>query len=408
MAILLPTGLTEKPKGLPPTLTVLTLLVLLTAAAQFVFLGRNDFSPTAKEQWFEVLGYDPTRPCWWKALTCLLIHASFWHGIVNLVGLWLFGWFVEAEMGWQRFALFTLAAHLLALKAQESFWLWQGQVQPSHLVGSSAIVAFSMGAFCVRFQHVGLKWKILSGWQWRNREFSTPLWWLLVAWLIGQVLSIALQDLDKPAVAHLTSFTLGFIAALSLGWHRAAFCERLRRKAELAEREQRWLEAAEIWTQIALQAPSNPSAWLAASHNFLKAREFSKAQEALVKALGHLLWDESALQRARQIASEPLLRNLPAEAIFPLAEQMERHRFYREALQLFKEVAEVAEFNKAPQSLLKVVELHWHFGEELKAQQALHLFWLRYGQTHWRQKAADLAAQIRWRGEKRCESFPFG
>jgi len=393
MAIILPTGLTEKPDRVTATVAALTVSVWLAALAQLVFLSRHDFAPAAKGLWFEVWGYDPSQPSLWKAFSSLLVHADFWHGIVNIAGLWLFGWFVESAMEWKRFSVLSLLAHLLALKAQSLFWLWRGQNEISHLVGSSAIVAFSMGAFCVRFSHVSVKWALFNGWRWRRREFLTPLWWLIVPWLFWQVRALFPPNSDDPAIAHLTSFSFGFVTAMALGWHRIALCERWRREAELAEKEGRWLDAAEIWTQIARRMPT-PSAWLAASHNFLMANEILKAQRALEKSLGQLVWDERALRRARQIASETLSRNLPAETVFALAEQLERHRCYREALELFKRVAEVIEFSKAPRALLKVVELHWRLGDEVKARQALHLFWLRYGQTHWGREAADLAAQI--------------
>ncbi len=400
MAIIFPFGLTEKPKRLPATVTVLTISIWLMALVQFVFLSRQDFAPAAREHWFELIGYDPTHLRWWNIFTCLLIHADFWHGIVNLLGLWLFGWFVEAELSWRRFSLFSLLAHLIALKAQTIFWVWQGHSEPVRLAGSSALVAFSMGAFCVRFQNIKVKWRLLYGWRWRKRDFEMPLWWLIFVWLLGQIWTLAFQIPDKPAVAHLTSFSFGLLVALLLSWHRILRCERLQREAESDEKEGQWLKAAEIWYQVAQRGPMNLHAWLAAFHNFLRAGEFSKAQEALGKALGNLIWDERALQRACQIATEPLIQNLPAETIFALAEQLERNRRYFEALQLFRKLSEIQEFSKAPQALLKVAELYWRLGDEGKARQALHLFWLRYSQTHWRQEAVDLAAQIRWRGEQ--------
>ncbi|MFN3422282.1 MAG: rhomboid family intramembrane serine protease, partial [Armatimonadota bacterium] len=325
---------------------------------------------------------------------------DFWHGIVNLLGLWLFGWFVEAESGWRRFLLLSLLAHLTALKVQTVFWVWQGHSEPVRLAGSSAVVAFSMGAFCVRFRDVKVKWRLLYGWRWRKGDFEIPLWWLIVPWLFGQIWALTFKIADKPTIAHLTSFAFGVFTALLLRWHHVALCERLQREADLAEKGGRWFEAAKIWSQISQRMPANPRFWLATSHNFLRMGEFSKAQEALGKALGNLIWDERALQRACQIATEPSIQNLPAETIFALAEQLERNRRYREALQLFKKVAEAREFSKAPQALLKVAELYWRLGDEGKARQALHLFWLRYSQTHWRREAADLAAQIRWRGEQ--------
>ena len=400
MMLIVPVGLSERPKRLPKGLTALTIAVWLAVLAQFVFLSRNDFAPAAKEQWFEFFGYDPAKPHWWKVFTALLVHADFGHLTLNLAGLWLFGWFVEAEMGWHKFLAFGLIAHWIALKAQEAFWLWQGHSNPSQLVGSSAMVAFAMGTFCLRFWHIGLKWRAIYGWRWRTQEFSTPLWSLIALWLIAQIWLLVSPHPEKPVIAHLTSFAVGVIVAFGLDWHRVAACDRWKRQAEMAEREGRWEEAASIWCQLAL-CFQNPSAyWLAAAHNFLKAGNREKAEEAICKALEHLFWNESALDRACRIVAEPKVQSLSPEILFSLAEQLERHRCYHEALTLFQKVAEVAEFKGAPQALLKVAELHFRLGEEERARQALHLFWLRYSQTPWRQRAAELAAQLRWRGEK--------
>ncbi len=400
MMLIAPVGLSERPKDFPKGLTALTVAVWLAALSQFVFLSRSDFAPEVKEQWFELFGYDPAKPHWWKALTALLVHADFWHSIVNLAGLWLFGWFVESELGWQKFLALGLVAHLIALKAQEAFWLWQGHLDLSRLVGSSAMVAFTMGTFCVRFRHIGLRWRAIYGWRWRTQEFSTPLWLLIALWLVAQIWSLVSQNPEKPVIAHLTSFAIGAIVAFGLGWHQLAICDQMKRRAEMAEREGRWEEAASIWCQLALRS-QNPSAdWLAAAHNFLKGGKREKAEEAICKSLGHLFWSESALNRACQIAAELKVQDLSPEILLSLAEQLERHRRYFEALTLFQKVAEVAEFKGAPQALLKVAELSWKLGEEGKSRQALHLFWLRYSQTPWRQKAAELAAQLRWRGEK--------
>ena len=298
MMLIVPIGLSERPKHLPKGLIALTVAVWLAALAQFAFLSRNDFAPAAKEQWFELFGYDPAKPHWWKAFTALLVHADFWHSIVNLVGLWLFGWFVEAEMNWQKFLVFGLIAHLTALKAQGAFWLWQGYPDPSWLVGSSAMVAFTMGTFCIRFRHIGLRWRAIYGWCWKTQDFSTPLWLLVALWLIAQILLLVSRHPEKPVIAHLTSFAVGVIIAFGLGWHQVAICDRLKRQAEVAEREGKWEEAAFIWCQLAL-CSQNPSAyWLAAAHNFLKAGKQEKAEEAICKSLEHLFWNESALDRA--------------------------------------------------------------------------------------------------------------
>lgn len=398
--LIFPVGLTKRPNRLPKVVGALTVIIGLVAIAQFVFLSRNDFAPAVKRQWFELLGYDPTKPNWIRALASLLVHTDLWHLIVNLAGLWLFGWFVEMEMGWEMFSVIGLITHLVSLKTQSGFWFWRGDLEPPQLIGSSSIVAFSMGAFLPRFRHIGLKWRIVYGSRLRSREFITPLWSLVVLWLMSQIWLLALHHTEKPVIAHLTGFTIGLTFALTLGWHRIALRDQLRKRAELFERNEEWLKAALTWWQLAHESQDIPANWLSAAHNFLKAGEQEKSERALSKALENLIWDESALDRARQLAFEPSAQNLSLEILFAFAEQLERNQCYLEALELFQRISEAAEFKKAPQALLKVSKLYWRLGNEEKARQAFHRFWSRYSQTLWRQEAIELAAQIRWRGEK--------
>lgn len=401
MVLLLPTGLTEHPNRLPKTVVVLTFTIWLAALAQFIFLCRNDFDPAARQRWFEIFGFNLHQPWFWGFLTSMLVHTDLGHMVFNTLGLWLFGWFVEKEMGWQKFSVLGFAAHILALTAQTKFWAWQGHSESSFLVGSSALVAFLAGTFCLRFRDVGVKWRVVFGWRWRKLEFITPLWWLAAFWFISQTFSLASQQFEKPTIAHLTSFFFGVTVALSLKWHWLALRDRMQRKAELSEKLGRWSEAAEVWVKIAQKFQDKPFFWLSATHCFLQAGEVCSAKKVLQKALSHPIWDESSLQKACQIAKDPAALILQPENLFSLAEQLERYRCYPEALQLFHQVSTVAEFNRAPQALLKVAELHWRLGNEVKAMQALHNFWLRYGRSAWSQEADKLAAQIRWRGEKR-------
>ncbi|MCS7191514.1 MAG: rhomboid family intramembrane serine protease [Armatimonadetes bacterium] len=399
MILIFPVGLTERPKRLPLTIVSFTLAVATMFLAQFVFLSRQEFAPTAKEIWFEMFGYDPEKPNWWSAFTGLLVHANFSHFAVNLLGLWLFGWFVELEMGWKRFLAFASLAHFVALKAQTWFWLWQGQFEPPILVGSSAIVAFCAGAFCIRFRNVGVKWLMFYGRHWRKREFTTPVWWLAAFWLAGQFALLS-YGADKTAIAHIASFAIGILTAFGFNWHNQAKLEQLERKAMKAESERHWLEAAEFWSQLAKLKTKEIFAFLAAARNFLAGGNLAMAERNFQEAIKHFLWDEKAIQEACKIALMDEVQNLSAEIVFTLAEQLERHRCYREALRLFQLSSEALDFPKSPQALLKAAELFWRLGYEDKASQCLHLFWLKYSQTHWRQEASSLAAQFRKRGER--------
>ncbi len=400
MVLVFPAGFTDRPKRLPLTIFALIIAIAASGLTWLVLLSRHEFSPTTKQLWFETLGYDPAKATWWSAFTSLLIHADFFHAFVNLFGLWLFGWFVEMAMGWRYFVVFALLAHLLALKVQTLFWAWKGQSDPPILVGSSALVAFCAGAFCVRFRDVKVKWQMLRGWQWGKNEITTPIWWLAAFWLACQFALLALHSADKPAVAHISSFLFGVTTAFGLGWHKQAKLDQLKRMAKQAERENRWLEAANFWLQVSQLNSNDVAALLSAVRNFLLGKDWKMAEQTLWKAIERFVWDEMAVQEASQIALSDGAKNLSPEIAFSLAEQLERYRQYNEALALFQIASQKPNFAKAPQALLKATELFWRLGAEDKARQTLHLFWLKYGQTHWRHEASTLAVQFRQRGEK--------
>lgn len=400
MVLVVPSGLTERPKNLPFAILALTVAISVMELVRFVFLSRHEFSVGAKEFWFETFGYDPVKAVWWSAFTSLLVHADFLHAAVNLFGLWLFGWFVELGMGWKRFVFFAYIAHLTALKAQTEFWLWQSQNEPPILVGSSALVAFCSGAFCIRFREIGMKWRMFLGWRWQERKFAFPIWWLAAFWFAIQLAYLALNSAEKPALAHILSFALGASTALLLGWHWQGKSEGLRQEAKKAEGEKRWLKAAELWSQVAQLNPNEFSAKLAAARNFLVSGDLQTAEKFLRETVERFVWDEKTIQEASKLASMEEAKILPAELAFSLAEQLERHKRYSEAIGLFQIACEVPNFSKAPQALLKTAELFWKLGAEDRARQTLHLFWLRYGQTHWGHQASSLVAQFRQRGEQ--------
>ncbi|MBL7963833.1 MAG: rhomboid family intramembrane serine protease [Flavobacteriales bacterium] len=77
---------------------------------------------------------------WWRLLTSLFVHAGFIHLVMNLFGLVLAGFLLEAMLGSLRFALFYLASGAVASGC--SLW-WHDQVVS---VGASGAVFGLFGA----------------------------------------------------------------------------------------------------------------------------------------------------------------------------------------------------------------------------------------------------------------------
>ncbi len=390
------------PKGRPVAVCLLTALTAAGLVAQWVYGSRHEFSEEAMAQWFNWFSYDPHRPTVSGLFASLLVHLDGWHWLSNLLGLWLFGWWVEAEGKWWRFLLLGLGVHWLSLQALPLFarWLPVDATQP--LVGLSTLTAFAMGLYWVRFRHS------LATFEWARGKvfsFAVPLRWLIGLWLIvqGGVFVHQLQhaSIEGAVAAHWVSFLMGGCCAFALGWHAHAKRDFWQQQAFFAEQRGDWNTAALLWQRFAQQNPNDPKGWLSVAFALLQQGNPSAAGQALRQALTFWCWDDESVERACQLAMLPSLHRCDPDLLMALAEQLERHRCYWVALSLFQQAAEVTEFKRAPQALLKVVELHWRLGDEVRAMQALHRFWLAYGQTPWRQGAESLLTQLRQRGERR-------
>ncbi len=390
------------PKGRPVAVCLLTALTTAGLVAQWVYGSRHEFSEEAMAQWFEWFSYDPYRPTVSGLFASLLVHLDGWHWLGNLLGLWLFGWWVEAEgKGW-RFLLAGLGVHWLSLQALPFLaqWLPVDATQP--LAGLSTLTAFAMGLYWVRFRHC------LMVFEWTREKgfpFAVPLRWLIGFWLVVQGGVLAYQlwhvSIEGAVVAHWLSFLMGSCCAFALGWHSRAKGDLWQQQAFFAEQRGDWHNAALLWQRFARQNPNDPKGWLSTAFALLQQGNLPAAEQALRQALSVWFWDDESVERACQLAMLPSLRQCDPELWMALAEQLERHRCYWLALLLFQQAAEVTEFKRAPQALLKVVELHWRLGNEVRAMQALHRFWLAYAQTPWRQGAENLLTQLRQRGERR-------
>ena len=85
-----------------PVSVLLMILLVIIFAVQCV----NDvYLQTTVERWLALTSESLTRGYLWQFLTFQFLHGSVLHLVCNLLGLWFFGRFVEAVIGWRRFLL---------------------------------------------------------------------------------------------------------------------------------------------------------------------------------------------------------------------------------------------------------------------------------------------------------------
>ncbi|MFA0731345.1 MAG: hypothetical protein LKKZDAJK_002203 [Candidatus Fervidibacter sp.] len=379
---------------------LLMVALIAVALAQWVYLHRVG-SPEAVERWLNALGYVPAHPRWWTWLSALLVHANALHLWANLIGLWLFARYAESLWGSGRWVLFAAITQGLALSVQSTV---TRQRMPDALeapiVGASVLVALAMGAVWVGFPDASLQVRLYRGWRWHPHEVNLPLRWLVVGWLLWQVVltvrHLLGQPIEQALWGHWTGWGCGGLLAVAFGGHLRAKRVRFRQRARQAETAGRWDEAGQWWERLA-QLPDDEqgTAWLMAASAFLQGGELTKTQKALQQALRSGVWSETALMPLRRFLASSRWKMLPPSLLLALAEQAERQRWDEEALALFEWLGERSDFDRAPYALLRLAELCWRQGEKERTLHALHRFWFRYADSAWRPLAEQLASQYR-------------
>ena len=154
---------------------------------------------------------------WWRMLSYLFVHANWLHLLMNLLGLWVLGPFVERAFGWLRFSLiylfsgFTGSVVYLCL-----FWYQLGDpsAEPPALVGASGCIMGLLGATAA---------VMLRAWVKQRAPMAKQI-------LFRILVVVALQvtfDYNTPQVAglaHALGLLGGFIAGLLL--HERVSAER--------------------------------------------------------------------------------------------------------------------------------------------------------------------------------------
>ena len=193
-----------------PVSVLLMIVLVIVFAVQCV----NDvYFQTALERWLPLTSESLTHGYLWQFLTFQFLHGSVLHLVCNLLGLWYFGRFVEALIGWRRFLLAYFGCGVVGGILQSVLMT----LFPSHfghfVYGASAGISGMFAIFARLLPDSEVRW-----------NFILPVRTDVLLWVYG---GIALFFTVVPSgrggyvahAAHLGGMLAG-IAFVKFRWHQ--------------------------------------------------------------------------------------------------------------------------------------------------------------------------------------------
>jgi len=172
--------------------------------------------------WAEVSGFPPMGAL--PFFSYMFLHAGWWHLIMNMWMLWIFGDNIEDVMGPLRFLAFYVLCGLAALALHMFFNLSESEP----IIGASGAIAGVLGAYVTLYPHGRVLTLIpILIFPWFVR---LPAWLFLGFWFVTQVLS-GLYSLGGHTAgiawwAHVGGFLAGMILVrLFMRPERCVYCE---------------------------------------------------------------------------------------------------------------------------------------------------------------------------------------
>ena len=120
---------------------------------------------------------------WATIFTSMFLHANVLHIGGNMLFLWIFGNNVEDTIGHGRFALFYLAAGVVAAVGQTLVT----PTSPVPLIGASGAVSGVLGAYLLLFPHATILTLVMLGFF--VKVFRIPALIVLGFWIVLQLLN---------------------------------------------------------------------------------------------------------------------------------------------------------------------------------------------------------------------------
>jgi len=124
-----------------------SVILMIVLAVAFALQCINDvYVQSLVEDWLALTPAALTRGFVWQFFTFQFFHASLWHLLGNLIGLWYFGRFVENILGQQRFLVAYFGAGVVGGLLQCGLMLLFPRHFGLYVFGASAGV---MGMFAI-------------------------------------------------------------------------------------------------------------------------------------------------------------------------------------------------------------------------------------------------------------------
>jgi membrane associated rhomboid family serine protease len=142
----------------------------------------------------------------WQLVTHAFLHDGLLHFLWNAIFLGVFGRYVEDRLGPARFALLYLASAVFAGLVH----LALGGGEPA--VGASGAISALMGYVLVAAPWLEMRFAFLFG-SFASRGMELAAGWLLVPWVLMQVVEASIDMSDVAVAAHLGGFAFGVGAA---------------------------------------------------------------------------------------------------------------------------------------------------------------------------------------------------
>jgi len=153
---------------------------------------------------------------WITLITAMFVHGGFLHIASNMLYLWVFGDNVEDNLGHFPYAIFYLAAGIIA--GLTHVFVNLGSTVPS--VGASGAIAGVLGAYLIMFPNAQVRTLIFLGpfitWP-RVSAVLLIVFWFLMQLVAGVISLGGTQQTSGVAVwAHIGGFLAGVLLALIL------------------------------------------------------------------------------------------------------------------------------------------------------------------------------------------------
>jgi len=149
----------------------------------------------------------------WTLVTCTFLHNGWFHLLVNLLFLFIFGEVVNYRMGNRLFIATYLCGGVFSSLAQT---LWPGY---GAVLGASGAICAVMGlglAFFPRRKVRIVLWNFIK--LRRPQITDAPMWWLFVLWFVSNLLMAFISlELGVPLTIAYAAHLGGFVFGLSIG-----------------------------------------------------------------------------------------------------------------------------------------------------------------------------------------------